>query len=175
MSYYTAAERDEELYLEHYGVKGMRWGVRKSKQERQKARGEKREKREQKNKDIIAARKRQKNREKDIRRKEMAVYKSVVSGGYKEANKAYSEAQKAYYKNPDRKTARRRTSGEKKITAVLATAAASYVLYNVAGEMALRKLAVTDDSGLKGLADKAFKPKVIKPNRQGVYNVTTLK
>ena len=29
MSYYTAAENDYELYLEHYGVKGMRWGVRK--------------------------------------------------------------------------------------------------------------------------------------------------
>ena len=30
MSRYTQAERDDDLYLEHYGVKGMRWGVRKA-------------------------------------------------------------------------------------------------------------------------------------------------
>lgn len=107
-------------YLEHYGVKGMRWGVRRSEAERAAARKGRQEKkaakkadRKARNQGIKDARSRQQKRYEEWNEAEKDFYKSLFTGGRKEAYRNLEDKATNYNYNKDAYTAQKMTTGEK--------------------------------------------------------------
>ena len=97
-----------EEALAHYGVKGMKWGVRKASGSRPSG------------KDIKSARKNVAAGEKDIRSQKRVVRKTKDPAA-KEAEKAkLGKMKDAHRKNPNRLTALHMTKGEQAVNAILA-------------------------------------------------------
>lgn len=101
----TEQVMDVDAFLAHYGVKGMKWGHRKT----------------YSSADIKAARARNAKREGDLLSKAYDVSNTKKGTAARaKADKAYNKAHTDYLKNPDRATALRMTKGEKIAVAVIA-------------------------------------------------------
>lgn len=113
--------------LMHYGVKGMRWGHRKSGIS---------------SADIKDARARTAVRVREVNKAHTAIYKTKNDKDEKKAVQTYDKKRMEYLKNPDRATAQRLTTGEKFAIGLLGisgvgTPAAAGVL---AGQQAAKKI-----------------------------------
>jgi hypothetical protein len=99
---------EEKPPLEHYGVKGMKWGVRKERPS-----GD----------EIQDARVRVYNQQRDIRRARKANRKSTKRGSVERAKgeKKVGQMELKLLKDPDRITASRITNGEAFVSLVLLT------------------------------------------------------
>lgn len=84
-------------YLEHYGVKGMKWGVRKAASTRR---------------DIKDARARQRIRKGEIRQLQSKSVSETSSTGKAAAEKALKKAMSDFENNPDYKTSKKFTALE---------------------------------------------------------------
>lgn len=120
--------------LAHYGVKGMKWGVRKASGSRPSG------------KDIMTARKNVKAGEKAIRSQKKVVRKTK-DPNQKEAEKAkLGDLKSAHLKNPDRLTALHMTKGEAVVNALLAAnghskyVTASLISKEIEGQIVKREL-----------------------------------
>ena len=113
--------------LEHYGVKGMKWGRRKAKPTTSEIRDARA---------LTAGRAREIQR--GVDRLNLAVAKSPNSKETKKAAKDLAQMQADYLKNPDRATAWRMTKGEKLANALLAVAAPGVGTVAVAGVVTAR-------------------------------------
>lgn len=113
--------------LEHFGVKGMKWGRRKAKPTAT---------------EIRDARALTAGREREIRRAtdqlNLAVAKSPNSKETKKVAKELAQLHVDYLKNPDRATAWRMTTGEKLASALLAVAVPGLGTVAVAGGVTAR-------------------------------------
>lgn len=113
--------------LEHFGVKGMKWGQRKAKPTTSK---------------ILDARALTVGRQRELRRAtdqlNLAVAKSPNSKETKKAAKELAQLQADYLKNPDRATQWRMTKGEKLALAVLAVGVPGVGTGAAAGVVAAR-------------------------------------
>jgi hypothetical protein len=98
--------------LVHYGVKGMKWGVRRNRGNRPLSPTK------QFKKDFPTAR----ERRAEILRARASVKKADVDFEFAPNRQARIDAANAYLKNPDRATARRLTRGEKVVVALLTPA-----------------------------------------------------
>jgi hypothetical protein len=100
--------------LAHYGVKGMRWGVRKDRASSSGPSGPTRAQRRQaRDAEILAARKTVQAYQVRSLRNELNFYKSLVTGGRKEAFRILRRDAKEFANSPELKIAQRRTTGEK--------------------------------------------------------------
>lgn len=154
--------------LLHYGVKGMRWGVRK---DRSSSAGPSRwEKRRARDQEIKDARARQASRQGETLKAEAALYNSVVTGGRKEAVATLRERQNDYFKNPDYALAAKKTTGEKAVATMLVAYGAGILAYNIAGAAALNKLSAPAPADAQKSLGYLLRA---KKNRQGVYNITS--
>lgn len=90
--------------LEHAGVKGMKWGVR---------RAAKREATRQNDLSIVSARIRQEKRAGGLTNAAAKTYATTSKKGQAAALKTFERVQKQYLTNPDAATSEKLTSGEK--------------------------------------------------------------
>lgn len=103
----------DDIY--HYGVKGMRWGVRKSKAEKAKEKIEK-------DRSIRKARREVPRLQKKIERSKAAYYKATTAKGEKEALRQYGEYKRELAAT--KKSGNRMTRGEKHTLIFLSTISA---------------------------------------------------
>lgn len=103
-------------FLAHYGVKGMKWGSRKARKADRDAA-------------ILKARENQKKRKNEFAKAQADLTLSFEKNESKgrvgpdsKFEKAYFQKKMAYLNNPDVKTARQKTSGEKMVDRLIITA-----------------------------------------------------
>lgn len=105
--------------LAHHGVKGMKWGVRRTPEQLGNKKPKKPKKKKITNHDIKSARVRQTERKMKVALATMNLNSATAAGsgvsdkGQKAAAKAYSKALSEYRNNPDFMTSRRFTTMEK--------------------------------------------------------------
>lgn len=106
-------------FLAHYGIKGMKWGVRRRRSEGGEASGPSRkEQRSQRNREIMEARSRQAARQRKFQEAQAEFVVARTRKGEARAEKLMREMEKAYFTNPDAQTAARMTTGEKWAAAI---------------------------------------------------------
>lgn len=110
--------QEVDTFLEHFGVKGMRWGVRRG-DSGDSSSASKPKKAKVTSRDIKDARKRQDDRLRDFQEKSADYYTSRSSKGEALAERKMRNAEWDLYNNPDAKTANRFTTGEKWATAAI--------------------------------------------------------
>lgn len=117
--------------LVHYGVKGMKWGVKRSRDSKRVSSSK------QFKKDFPTRR----ARRDEIRRARASVAKADIDFQFAPNAQARRNAANVYLNNPDRVTARRLTAGEKAVAALLVGTgvAAAPVAAGVATNIAIRK------------------------------------
>lgn len=117
--------------LVHYGVKGMKWGVRRS-------RDSKRLSSTQQFKKDFPTRQARRH---EILRARASVQKAQVDYDFAPNNAQRRAAADAYLKNPDRATARRLTTGEKVVVGLLAASGVATVpiAVGVGANVAIRR------------------------------------
>lgn len=134
MTEYAAQVMDTDDFLEHYGVKGMKWGHRKPTSS-----------------EIVGARRRvaKASRKVDNAEDKMSTAKDAKSA--KAAKKEFDKVNKEFLNNPDRVTALRLTTGEKWSHAALA------VLFPVAGTAAVAVAGVARGTARSNIARRQAK------------------
>lgn len=110
-----SVQMSEEVdeFLAHYGVKGMRWGVRKRSEGGGSSEPTRKERRAQKNREIVTARSRQAARERNFQEAQAEFIVARTNKGQDRAERMMRQMEREYYTHPDAATAQRMTSGEK--------------------------------------------------------------
>jgi hypothetical protein len=100
-------------WMAHHGILGMHWGVRKSESSSPSKKQTRKETRQARDKEIIAARLRQNKRVATVQKAAARTYLETTKKGQEAAEKAYERAEKILINNPDADTASKMTHGEK--------------------------------------------------------------
>lgn len=137
-------------FLEHAGVKGMKWGVRKAESQerinngnhtspknpnkvaRAEKKAAKKAAREEEDRQIIGARIRQEKRVANLNNKAAATYTATTKKGQKAAEEAYARAEKKALNNPDVETSQKLTSGERAVARVNTAVALTAIGFTLA-------------------------------------------
>lgn len=111
---------DVDEFLAHYGVKGMRWGVRRRRSEggSESAGPSRKERRAKNNQEIEEARSRQAARQRAYQTAQAEFMVARTRKGEAHAESIMRQMEKEYYTHPDAQTAARMTSGEKWTTGI---------------------------------------------------------
>lgn len=138
---YDKPELDDDLLM-HFGVKGMKWGVTRSRPSAS---------------EIYTARNKVARQANDIRNKKKSVARAVRTETREKRKGELAAVKLAYLKNPDRATALRITKGDLAISALLSTplsgsTAAAGIAAGAATRLARRKF--IENRQAKGVYDK---------------------
>lgn len=110
---------DVDTFLEHYGVKGMKWGVRKKHESSGGSSSSKPAKTKVTSADIHQARYRQSLRARKYQESQGDFIVARTAKGQDAAEKIMRAREKEYFTNPDAKLAARSTTGEKVAAAIV--------------------------------------------------------
>lgn len=108
--------------LQHFGVKGMRWGIRKAEDSADGSSAKPKKSTKPTNADIKSARERQKTRAREFEEASAEYYTSRTAKGEAAAERLMRNKEWELYNGPDRDIADRMTTGEKVVTGIFAGA-----------------------------------------------------
>lgn len=104
-----------EEFLTHHGVVGMKWGKHKAKGD---SGGSRKERRQQRDGEIVTARRAQSARQRKLQEAEGDFYVARTAKGQDKAEKIMRQREKDFFLNKDAATAAKLTSGEKRAVAI---------------------------------------------------------